>query len=89
MRRVAVRRVAITAADIPWALPDAPAAPVADVLVDAVLDADSYRQVARAALTAYHALHVEHRHLQQQHERLRGDSRAVRVQVRAAAGVRP
>jgi hypothetical protein len=79
----------ITAADIPWELSPPPTLssyfPVNqltgaadDLLVDALLAADSYRQVARAFLHGLHALHVEHQRVRQDRDRLRAENRTLR-----------
>ncbi len=60
-----------------------------DRVVDVVLEAQSYRGLAQAAIHALHALTVDHGKLRQKHDELDEECRRVREHLLREAGVTP
>lgn len=74
--------VELTDSDIDWGLPAAPETPApvdtVDLLVDALIDAQAYRQLASLAIHHAHGLHVQLTQVRAQHSRLIEEYRALR-----------
>lgn len=73
----------LPASDLRWSPSPLPAADVLgqsadDVIVSLLVDADSSRSVAQAAIGALHDLQHRHDRLHEQHQRLRDEFRCVR-----------
>ncbi len=82
--------VELTDSDIDWGLPAAPETPApvdtVDLLVDALIDAQAYRELASLAIHHAHWVQVELTRLRAQHARLIQDYRELRTsQCEAAA----
>ena len=73
----------VAAADIPWTLPPAPDVPhdPEDLLVEALVEAQSYRTVAQQAIHALHDLTQQHDRLRTSHHRLIDKHRRLRESI--------
>src|SRR4051794_26860643 len=79
----------LTDSDINWSLPPAPETPPAhpdDLIVDALIDAQSYRTVACTTIHHAHRLYVELEQLRARHTRLIEDYRVLRQAAPARSG---
>ena len=79
----------LTAADISWELrelsaDDLPHGPD-DMLVDVLVEAQSYRTLARQAIHELHSLAQQHDRLRTSHHRLLDEYRCLREQIHRAA----
>ncbi len=74
----------ITADEICWALTEEPTTTIDDddLIVEALVEAAAYRQLAQRAIHTLHDLTVDHARLRNRHHRLLEEYRALRVRTR-------